>query len=55
MTELVRFAISAQGQQMALDLGYFPLSLPEITRLTSKWSTSMKAAQLENPGRPIIE
>jgi len=55
LIELVRFALSAQGQQIALDSGYFPLSLMEITRLTAKWSTSVKAAQLEMPGRPIVE
>ena len=55
MTELVRFALSQQGQQLALDHGYFPLSLTELTRLTSKWSGSVKAVQLESPGRPISE
>lgn len=38
--ELVRFALSLQGQQLALDHGFFPLPLAEITRLTSKWSPS---------------
>jgi phosphate transport system substrate-binding protein len=51
VAELVRFALSRQGQKLALDLGYFPLSLPEIARLTSKWSPSMKAAQAEMQGR----
>ena len=55
LTELVRFALSQQGQQLALDHGYFPLSLIEITRLTSKWSSSVKAAQIETPARPIAE
>jgi phosphate transport system substrate-binding protein len=55
LTELVRFALSHQGQQLALDHGYFPLSLTEITRLTSKWSGSVKAAQLEAPSHPIAE
>ncbi|MDP1949328.1 MAG: PstS family phosphate ABC transporter substrate-binding protein [Nitrospirota bacterium] len=55
LAELVRFALSQQGQQLALDHGYFPLSLTELTRLTSKWSGSVKAVQLESPGRPISE
>jgi phosphate transport system substrate-binding protein len=55
MTELVRFALSAQGQQMALDHGYFPLTSVEISRLTSKWTLFAKAAQLEMPDRPIIK
>lgn len=36
--ELVRFALSQQGQQLALDHGFFPLPLAEITRVSSKWS-----------------
>jgi phosphate transport system substrate-binding protein len=51
VAELLRFALSRQGQKLALDLGYFPLSLPEIARLTSKWSPSMKAAQAEMQGK----
>jgi phosphate transport system substrate-binding protein len=49
--ELVRFALSLQGQRLALDLGYFPLAMPEIERITSKWSTSVNAAQAEMQGR----
>jgi len=37
VTELVRFALSQQGQQLALDHGFFPLPLAEITRVSSKW------------------
>jgi phosphate transport system substrate-binding protein len=55
LSELVRFALSQQGQQLALDHGYFPLSLTEITRLTSKWSSVVKAAKVEEPGRPVVE
>lgn len=55
LAELVRFALSYQGQQLALEHGYFPLSLTEITRLTSKWSPSVKAASVERPNRPIVE
>ena len=53
LAELVRFALSRQGQKLALDQGYFPLSLMEITRLTSKWPASVKAAQVETSGHPI--
>jgi len=45
--ELVRFALSAQGQQIALDHGYFPLPLTEITRVLSKWSPPVTSAALE--------
>jgi ABC-type phosphate transport system substrate-binding protein len=38
LVELVRYALSQQGQQKALDLGHSPLSLVEITRVTSRWS-----------------
>lgn len=55
LSELVRFALSAQGQQAALDHGYFPLSLTEITRLTSKWTASVKAAKVTEPARPAAE
>ncbi len=44
-TELIRFALSQQGQQLALDFGYFPLSPPEYARVVSKWSSSVKAAR----------
>lgn len=47
--ELVRFVLSAQGQQIALDHGYFPLPLTEITRVLSKWSPPVKAAAVEGP------
>jgi phosphate transport system substrate-binding protein len=53
--ELVRFALSQQGQQLAIDFGYFPLSRTEVTRVMSKWSTSIKSAKVERPGRPIVE
>ena len=55
LSEFVRFALSRQGQKLALDHGYFPLSLMEIIRLTSPWSTSVKAAQIETHGRPIAD
>jgi phosphate transport system substrate-binding protein len=50
--ELVRFVLSAQGQQIALDHGYFPLPLTEITRVLSKWSPSVKAAAIEGSLKP---
>ena len=53
--ELIRFALSQQGQQTALDLGFFPLSGTEIARVASKWSASVKAARLETPGKTMIE
>jgi phosphate transport system substrate-binding protein len=55
MVEFVRLALSAQGQQSALDHGYFPLSLTEITRLTAKWSPAVVAARVEVAGRPIVK
>jgi phosphate transport system substrate-binding protein len=55
VTELVRFALSAQGQQMALDHGYFPLSVAEIIRLTAKWSPSTMAARMETAGWPVVK
>lgn len=50
LTELIRFALSAQGQEMARDHGYVPLASPELSRLASKWSPSPKAAQADKPG-----
>ena len=50
--ELVRFVLSAQGQQIALDHGYFPLPLTEITRVLSKWSPSVKSAAVEGSSKP---
>lgn len=38
--ELIRYALSQQGQQWAFDLGYVPLSLEEVRRVTSKWPAS---------------
>lgn len=52
--ELVRYALSRQGQQLALDLGYLPLSSTEIARVTSKWTTTVQAARLETPTPPVI-
>ena len=35
-TELIRYVLSRQGQQLALELGYVPLSFEEIRRVTSR-------------------
>ncbi|MBX3302556.1 MAG: substrate-binding domain-containing protein [Nitrospira sp.] len=54
--ELIRYILSRQGQQEALDLGYLPLPSDQITRLISKWSKQpTRAARLETPNRPVIE
>ena len=53
--ELVRYALSRQGQQRALDLGYLPLSSVEIARVTSKWIGTMQAARLETRTSLVIE
>ncbi|NJL17175.1 MAG: hypothetical protein HC938_08235 [Nitrospira sp.] len=41
-TELVRYALSQQGQQLALDLGHLPLSFEEVRRVTSRCPTSSR-------------
>lgn len=38
-SELVRYALSRQGQQLARDLGHVPLSSSEISRSNSRWSS----------------
>lgn len=53
--ELVRYALSRQGQQRVLDLGYLPLSSIEIVRVTSKWTGAMQAARIETSHSPMIE
>jgi phosphate transport system substrate-binding protein len=52
---LIRYALSRQGQQQAVDVGYMPLTSPEIVRLTAKWPTSVQAVRLETPNRPVIQ
>lgn len=37
-SELVRYALSKQGQQLALDLGHAPLSSAEIAQSMPRWS-----------------
>lgn len=53
--EFIRYVLSRQGQTQALDFGYLPLSSAQITRLASKWSTSVSATRLEIPSRPVIK
>jgi len=55
IVELIRYALSRQGQQQALDSGYLPLASTEVARFTSKWPTAVKAARLETSGRPAGE
>jgi phosphate transport system substrate-binding protein len=53
LTELVRFAISAQGQQIVVDQGYYPLPISDISRLLRKWTlVPVKAAEAFAP-RPL--
>lgn len=53
--ELVRYVLSRQGQQSAVDFGYFPIMSGEITRLISKWSASSKVAHAQPPDRRMVE
>ncbi|OQW32957.1 MAG: hypothetical protein A4E19_06310 [Nitrospira sp. SG-bin1] len=41
-TELIRYALSRQGQQRALDLGYVPLSFEEVMQMTSRWAALLR-------------
>ncbi len=52
VSTLVQFALSAQGQQLAIDYGYFPLTVQEIARLRTKWSSSVKSALAPVPPHP---
>lgn len=40
--ELVHYALSRQGQELALDLGHSPLSYAEIARVSSQWLACCK-------------
>lgn len=53
--ELVRYVLSRQGQQSAIDFGYLPIMSAEITRLITKWSVSSKIAHEQTPDRRIVE
>jgi len=51
LTEYVKFALSQQGQQIVLAHGYYPLPTTELTRLTTMWTMSVRAAAAEQPGK----
>jgi phosphate transport system substrate-binding protein len=51
LAEYVRFALSQQGQQIVLAHGYYPLPTTELTRLTTMWATSVRAAATEQPAK----
>ena len=51
-SELVRYVLSLQGQQIALDLGYIPLASEEVTRVRAKWSTPSKMVLTEDSSSP---
>lgn len=51
LAEYVKFALSQQGQQIVLAHGYYPLPTSEITRLTTMWTTSVRAAATEQPAK----
>jgi len=50
--ELVRYVLSQQGQQVALNLGYIPLPSEEVTRLRAKWSAPSKMVFTEDSSSP---
>lgn len=49
LAELVRFALSQEGQQIVLSHGFYPLPTAEISRLTMLWSAPYKSASVERP------
>lgn len=49
VVELIRFALSRQGQKLALDLGYYPLPSQEVSRTLARWSKAVSAAQSGSP------
>lgn len=51
LTEYVRFALSQQGQQIVLAHGYYPLPAIDLNRLTSMWTTPVRAAATEQPAK----
>lgn len=51
-SELVRYVLSQQGQQVALDLGYIPLVSEDVTRVRAKWSTPSKMVLTEDSSSP---
>ncbi len=53
--ELVRYVLSRQGQQVALDSGFFPVGTTDNARLRSKWSVPSQTAQVQTPDRRTLE
>jgi phosphate transport system substrate-binding protein len=51
LTEYVKFALSQEGQQNVLTHGYYPLPTNELHRLTTMWSTPVRAAAAEQPAK----
>lgn len=49
VAEYVKFALSQQGQQIVVDEGYYPLPTIEVNRVTTMWSTPVRAAAAEQP------
>ncbi len=45
--ELVRFVLSREGQQIALDSGYIPLALDDVVRLRAKWLSPSDTSSTE--------
>jgi phosphate transport system substrate-binding protein len=54
VVELIRFALSSQGQQIVVDQGYFPLPSADITRVLAKWTPApvVSATRVGEPGAP---
>jgi phosphate transport system substrate-binding protein len=52
--ELIRFALSFQGQHIVVDHGYFPLQPAEIARALAKWvpAPPVNAAQIRSKESP---
>ena len=49
IAELVKLALSQQGQQVVIAKGYYPLPMQDITRLMPQWTTPLRAASVEAP------
>ena len=49
IAEFVKFALSAQGQQTVIAQGYYPLTVPELQRLTAAWTVPARSASLDQP------
>lgn len=51
LAEYVKFALSQQGQQIVLAHGYYPLPVTDLNRLTTMWTTPVRAAATEQPAK----